>query len=338
MRLFLFILLSFLAAKESLAETPRRRRPVPVRTAVFEHDMRWKRGAVFADQSKIFDVENEIESKRPVWILGGDSLSASWANGGSMAERLKDTAPDAGLDDLIKGEERGDMNDSINHGPQAEWTWYAGSHNGGGVLERLSLLTGEDWLIIATALTGVNFLPQRSSEDDPIEMIQNVQQPERVRVVSFSLGSNDICGGVNPAAKPDQLRAKLQKMKEHFSPETVFAIWDLPDYAAYRAYILKSVKDAPASPQQEKIYKYCQLQWDKYRCSFARNKKSSEYREATRQVLREVFGELFTLNTQVLKPLEALGADCFHPSREMQTEIVDQFFAFIQKRGTLSRP
>lgn len=315
---------------------PIKRQGLPVRTATFEADLRWKRAAVLDDQAKLFANENADEQKRPIWILGGDSLSAAWANGGSLFDRLQSNEVDVGLDELIKAEKYGDAKDNLEHGPQAYTTWYAGSANDGGVFERLNILTRQDWLIVATALTGVNFLPQRSVERDPIRMIEEVSHPERVRLVSFSLGSNDICGGVNPAADPDFLREKLKKMKARFSPETTFVAWDLPDYAAYRSYILNAVKTAPPSKQQAKLAKYCELQWDQYRCNFARNKKALQFRNETRKILTEVFGELFTMDTRSLEPLKALAADCFHPSRELQKVIADQFFAFIHEHGKLS--
>lgn len=336
-------LLLFLALGTSLqvsARSPKKpipRRGLPVRTATFEAEIRWKKAAVLADQAKIFANENPAEQKRPIWILGGDSLSAAWANGSTLAERLESDAIDEGLDELNKAEKYGDMADNIEHGPQANKTWYAGSSNDGGVLERLNLLRNEDWLIVATALTGVNFLPQKPAERDPIKMIEEVDHPERVRLVSFSLGSNDICGGVNPAANPKLLREKLQKMKSRFSADTTFAVWDLPDYAAYRAYILNAVKTAPSSPRQAKLAKYCQLQWDQYRCSFAHEnpKDTLRFRDETRKILSEVFGELFSMDTRSLEPLKALAADCFHPSRELQKLIADQFYAFIYKQGKL---
>lgn len=308
---------------------------LPLRTAVFTPEIYLHQGAVLRDQGNFFSAEKGTEKDRPVWLLGGDSLSTGWANGSSLRERLLTVDDDVAITESIAGNRRLDV---MRNGPVADWTWYAGQKIQDNVLTNLDQLSGQPWVILASALAGIYMtpLPNISFREDPLAMMESVQVPARVRLVTFSLGSNDLCTDHDPNGPQKDLALRLEKLQKTLGSQATYAIWDLPDYAAYRDLIQSRLAQLPASTARDRMMQYCKVQWDVHQCPAAKKPETEVRRQQTREILRAQFGELFFPDTTPFDLLDIVAGDCFHFSRTFHAEVAEQFFAFIMKKGKLS--
>lgn len=227
-------------------------------TAVFPPSVR-PRAAVWLDQSRIFTAENSSQRSRPVWIHGGDSLASAWSNGSSL--RLKIARGDKG-----PLPEPRTLPDVIESFPNPATTWYAGSRFGFGLLGALERHFQTPWVIVSTAIAGSLLVPDQSRVDspsgNPFQHMMDTQNPDRVRLITFSLGNNDICDGHNPLAEHTQrVREDLARLRRTFPQATILPFQVIPVHAISRS-IFAELEALPPSPGKTRVIEYCRKMWE----------------------------------------------------------------------------
>jgi hypothetical protein len=303
-----------------------------VRTAVFTPEVRG-RAAIWLDQDRILKAERGSDAQRSIWIHGGDSLSTAWSNGPSLRNKLlkAEQGPIA---------EPRSMQDFLSSLPDATRTWYAGSSYGYGILGRLESMFHQPWVILSTALAGakITAFPRgdmRESED-PLQFLLDIKaNPERVKLITFSLGNNDLCDGDDPGALPG-LPSKLDAIRTRYSKASVVPFAVIPVEHMYER-IMNSLNALPPSPGKNRIIAYCQKTWESV-CPAAiqslgilrvQNRRANLHEE-----YRRAFGDdsVFDILAPVadLDPLDMLSGDCFHPSGDTAAKIIDPFARHIQ--------
>lgn len=302
-------------------------------TAVFPPSVR-PRAGVWLDQKRIFDFETSEQKLRPVWIHGGDSLSSGWSNRGSLRSKI------------AQGEFRAipeprSVEDTINSLPLPESTWYAGSKFNNAVLGRLEEKFGSEWVIVSSAVAGARLYPlpvRQISIGDPIDMMLKAKTPERVKLVTFSLGNNDVCEG-NPMQDEANLRTRLRSIKTTYPNAVIVPFSVVPVRHVYKQ-IMDALKAEPQTTGRDRVIDYCEKMWSQV-CPAALELNanvdgsvdpgSAEAR--VNQIYREELGEPFDAIGSVpgMNILDLLSTDCFHPSAVTEGRIVQPLMDHLSK-------
>ena len=282
------------------------------RTALFPESIR-SQATVWRDQDRIFNKENAVEAQRPIWIHAGDSIATAWGTRATLKERIQ-------VAEFNELPVPGQIQDLLQHFPKASETWYAGSQIDFGLFGWLQRTTHRDWLIVSTALAGAKL---GKPSEDPLSFITQVKNPNRVKLLTFSLGSNDECDDLDPAHDPVAFEKRLQVVKDFLPPNTPIVAWDLPDIQTIKDSILKELDALPDSIGKRRMISYCKRSWDVAFCPAA-SAQTREHVAAIRKSItdsyKKVFGNLydpFTLATDG-DLLDHVAGDCFHPSRLVQ--------------------
>jgi lysophospholipase L1-like esterase len=239
-------------------------------------------------------------------------MATAWSNQTTLRERLTRAESEA-------LPAPGDFADLMTSLPSAQYTWYSGTRLGGGLLAYLDHASGP-WVVLSSALVGLRFTP--ANNEDPLSLRVGALAP-RVKLVTLSLGGNDLCQDEDPAGAPD-FKKRLTEFKQQFAPSTAFVVWQPPQVAEVAATILKRIDALPPTPGRDKLRAYCQTVWTTFSCSaLSASASQIDSRHARLvQMLNDVFGPLFdpyAVGLQSLTdPLDLIAADCFHPSRLAQ--------------------
>lgn len=301
-----------------------------VRTAVFPPELK-DRAAVWLDQKRIFDRETPADKTRPIWIHGGDSLSTAWSNGSSLRDKLaraeKQALPVARS-----------MDDMLEHFPDAARTWYAGrsfDYAVFGALERMAGLG--KWVIVSSALAGATATPRSSMDlrpgEDALEYMSLGQQPERVRLVTFSLGSNDICDGLNPIADEPKFRDRLRKLVRVY-PNAAVVPFKVTRVGSVRKQILDRLTGLPDSIGKRRVLDYCMTMWSGVCPNAAVSSQSDELAAQIGRIYEEELGPQFDQFESVnsMDILDMMSSDCFHPSAQTEQKIYEPLSQMILER------
>ncbi len=324
------------------------------RTAIFDESIK-NRAVVWQDQKNIFTKETPKEKERPIWLHAGDSIATSYANQQTLKERLA-RAEEGPLS------EPNTIEDYSAHFPSPRFTWYAGTEIGvafegselsvtslgllGWLDAKLSLATQgvhKEWVLLSTALAGSYLSP--FERDNDLKAILQVKEPERVKLLSMSLGGNDLCASIDPL-KDEQsvqekggvplLRKKLQEIKAYF-PNAKLVAWDIPNLKEVRDNLFVALSNLPASQGKERLQAYCMQQWTETSCpAFAKDKEGihmEQTRKSITNALTEEWGATLDVvgdASKKIEPLDMIAADCFHPSRLAQKYFAEAMAKFIE--------
>jgi lysophospholipase L1-like esterase len=289
-----------------------------VRTAVFPEKIR-VRAAVWVDQNRVFSTETSADQKRPIWIHAGDSIATSWGNADTLADALKKA-------ESSELPQPGTVPDLFSHLPDPDQTWYAGEQLArGGLFQFLESRSNQEWVLISTALAG-SMLSQNKM--NPLKLPLEVKNLERVKLVTFSIGGNDICSDLNPFLKRETDPSRLLfELKNSLPKDTVFAALKIPPVSQMYQTISAQLEALPESPSKRKLQNYCKQMWEEISCpalkngdekvSSLRNKIISSFENAGVKMI-DLDRGMATTNV-----LDLLSSDCFHPSRKTQRAIFD---------------
>jgi hypothetical protein len=265
-----------------------------------------------------FDNESFKQSERPIWIHMGDSLSTGWASQISILDRVKRI--ESGKDPLF---EAGSFKDIEQNLPRAENTWYAGPSLDGGLFGFLERVTQKEWVIYSTARTG-SLLKDPFRDTIDLGLIQE-NQKSRVKVVTMTLGSNDLCIGSDPtiasAQLPDfDLHKKLETLKASY-PNADFVVFAPGDLPQIKKQLFESFDENNFSHQIAK--KYCEASL-KLHCPAIFNPKETAniqlYRDRIIAEYKAVFQNIVDpFESELIRPehdiRNLVSGDCFHPSK-----------------------
>ncbi|MBS1986122.1 MAG: SGNH/GDSL hydrolase family protein [Bdellovibrionales bacterium] len=291
-----------------------------VRTAVFPPEIH-SRTAIWIDQQRIFSAETPAERARPIWVHSGDSLSTAWSNTTNLRAQLARAEHEA-LPEALS------IADYVEHLPDASMTWYAGSKINFGVLGALDAIGPLPWVVLSSALAGAKVTinpPDGPMNEDSFAYMAQVDQPLRVKLVTFSLGTNDVCSSLDPSANEPALRARLQHLKSTL-PNATIVPFNVVRITKVRKKIFDALDALPPSPGRDRLRTYCTNIWQKV-CPNAATQADFIEQAATRleKIYREYSNGILFDPLQVSEGLEALdfiSADCFHPSPEAERQIV----------------
>lgn len=279
------------------------------RTAAFDPSIQ--------DRAVVWQNQQRVEN-RPgmIWVHAGDSLASGWATRSSLRERLAE----AETQEIAAA---GSLDDLPNHIPSTKYTWYAGTEIGLGFLGVLDKLFPPEATLVSTALAGATLTPK--GREDALGLLLQINETQRVNVVTLSLGSNDACQNLDPNAD-GKLHDRLRLVKAHMPSRTRWLVWDVVDVATVYAAVRDRLNALPDSPGKRRMVAYCSDSWTKLNCPIARDNpaRASEIREQIRTAYREAFGEIvdFSAIFAGRDLLDVMAADCFHPSRSSQPIIV----------------
>lgn len=310
-----------------------------VRTAVFppeirdiEHAPRDNRAAVWLDQGRVFNNEVPAETDRPIWIHGGDSLSSGWANRGTLRSKIAR----ADQSEIPGPRSFQDIMESV---PDPLSTWYAGTKINYGVLGILERAFSKPWVIISTALAGARLYPRPAqdplSKENPLRFMAEVDHPERVRLITYSLGNNDICDGFDPtdAANQASLRADLRKLRERY-PHAKIVPFEVVPVEQFYSRIQAALAQLPDTIGRQRVQEYCTQMWTNV-CPQAM--KAPQALAAVRTRLHQIFaeegGHVYNplMSVSGMNTLDLLSIDCFHPSGAAQRRIYEPLAQMILK-------
>lgn len=303
-----------------------------VRTAIFPAEIR-NRATIWRDQDRIFNAETGEDTTRPIWVHGGDSLSSAWANGPSL--RAKVTRAETST--LPQPRTTQDFLESL---PDARKTWYAGSRYHYGVLGFLDALANRPWVIVSSALAGARFSHRNPddalADEDSVRYMTEIapERRARVKLVTFSLGNNDVCDGLNPAVDRADFTARLRTLKTAF-PNTVIVPFMVMPVRRMYAGIMARLDALPPTLGRDRTKAYCQAMWQ-LACPAALqdNAELEAARTETNDILRAEFGNVFDPMPiiQGADLLDIVSGDCFHPSGATEEHIIAPLDELIRTR------
>jgi hypothetical protein len=229
----------------------------------------------------------------------------------------------------------------LSHTPNASETWYAGSNLQDGLLGWLERQTEKEWVIFSTAIAGSRFIDDRFR---PIDALLSVDPEEvhRVKLLTFSLGGNDLCRGTNPTSDTESFAKTLEQIQATY-PEAVIVPWKVPDVVEVRDSIFARLNSLPASLARDRVIQYCRQAWNVTNCPAIVGDGAAnavkEQKEMNR-LLEERFGTLFdpfafALEANNQEFFNLISGDCFHPSRNAQAIFVDQLSEILNGSDVL---
>jgi lysophospholipase L1-like esterase len=292
------------------------------RTAIFSPELR-SRTAVWLDQDRIFDAERGNETARPIWVHSGDSLASAWADQHTLREKLAR----AETEELPSP---GSIADIFSELPSPRFTWYAGSDFNYGLLGDLDRQGLGPWVVLSSALAGARLTPLRG--EDALNV--KIKHPERVRLVTLSLGGNDLCQELDPAQDSSTLD-RIRAYKAGFSAQAHYVAWAVPDLAKLQQSIAARIAKLPPTPGRERLASYCHDMWFENMCPALKTTSAAvlnERRARLNKVLEQEFGALFDPYANVAghDPLDLMGGDCFHPSRLTEKALSEALAKFLE--------
>jgi lysophospholipase L1-like esterase len=289
------------------------------RSAVFDPSLEHQ-SLLWTQQKEFFAKETPSSQKRPIWVHAGDSLASGWASQHdfqTLMERAKN--PDKELADP------GSFEDLAELLPSTALTWYAGIDLKKGFLGRLerSGSTFEEWIVLSTALAGARITPEL--DEDGLGPLLEITQPSRVRLVTLSLGGNDVCQ--NLQVDPGALAQRLTAVKAHL-PNAKWVVWDLPDPISVYARIQAEIAQIADPLVRRRIGAYCEKSWKELQCPALQSHpdRMPQNREQIRGTFEKHFGPLWRAESLLegTSILDALGRDCFHPGPKTQKRIAEE--------------
>ena len=298
------------------------------RNAIFAVSLK-PRTTLWYDQDRIFTAETESEKERPIWVHGGDSVGVGWGTQITLGERL--AMAEAG-----EIPEAGTLRDLVSHYPSARYTWYAGSEINFGLLGFLERELSIPWVVVSSALAGAKL---SAISANALDLMMQTQHPERVKLLTFSMGGNDVCENLDPARDPAEFQKKLSRLTKTFPLSTQIVPFDVPDMLEIRNLIMSRLEKLPDTPGKEKILSYCRKMWDEINCPALVQQppeRISGIRNRIRSSYIHEWGALFdpfSTTTQETNVLEYVSGDCFHPSRNSQTVIRDLLQQYLKSRN-----
>jgi lysophospholipase L1-like esterase len=296
-----------------------------LRTALFPSKIR-DRSAIWKDQDRIFNAESETEKLRPLWIHSGDSIATAWSN----SESLRDLLLRAEHSEIPQA---GSVPDLFAHAPHPDHTWYAGTYvRNGGLFQYLEAYSRTPWVLISTALAGATF-----SQHTPhtLKSIGEIKNLHRAKLLTVSLGGNDICSSQNPFNDPESDPRKLfADLSSKLPAATTKIAFVVPPVDQVFQMLKKELESQPDSIAKSRVEVYCQEMWQTIMCpaikedsgeiAKTRLQMISAYRDAGFHLL-DLAQAASTWNVQDL-----LSSDCFHPSRKLQRLITDETAKLVE--------
>ncbi|NCN26710.1 hypothetical protein GW915_03975 [bacterium] len=315
-------------------------------------------------QNQVFRNEQGAERKRPMWILAGDSISASWSNSGDLGQRYES----AFLDDLPIPNT---IKDLLTHIPSSKLTWYSGSANHYGVFgfldpdwaeSKSKLFKKPSWVVLATAFAGATLMPELESKTpfarevsrhgiggmldyDTVSLLKKLEQKNRAELLTFSLGGNDVCDGLNVANNEGAIRQKLREMKNLFDLKKVEIVpWKIPQVDEVYANLRLTLASLPERNRDEqtakaRVMNYCKASWEAYCPAVANPQVLREQIVLFNRIYKEEFGDVFDAGIAFEKRadskevFEKVSRDCFHPSKNMQATLTARLDRYLADRG-----
>lgn len=305
-------------------------------------------------QNFIFKNEDPQAQSRPIWILAGDSLSSGWANKDSLLE-LYQTASRRPL------QRAGSAFDLLQHLPSSATTWFAGSSFHYGVFGFLSPEWANrpdpnvypEWVLVATSYAGAVLMPEYSKNTDakdPVQLIKEVENPERAHLLTMSIGANDTCQGIDSVRYQSQVEAKLKGLKNHFrSRKMDYAFWRVPEVENVHSRIMKVLQALPERNSSEinaknRLINYCDTAWRRYCPAVFENPAGIQRnRNNLNRLYAKYFGPTFDAGIDHLNDFSnqevmfMLSSDCFHPSRSGHKWISDRMSRYLRAKGVAFR-
>jgi hypothetical protein len=279
------------------------------------------------DEPTFLANETPDQQKRPVWLQGGDSISTGWSSGTTLRERLA-RAENGELP------RPGSLRDNWRHFPSVDNVWYAGRELGYGVFGWLERQTQEPWVLISVARVGARFQGKRA---DPLEAMSSIQSLARVKVVTFSLGGNDLCRASHVVDDPAQFVKRLEDFKARLPQGAVVAALEVPDVVKIRRTVMDRLEALPDSIGKTRLLDYCHVNWDVKNCEAATQvpqAKLEQMRQTIEDSLVQVFGGVVNTDriANNMDPLDMMAEDCFHPSRLAQKPLAEAIESYIAPR------
>ncbi len=286
------------------------------RTAVFAPEIH-QQSAFVLDQNRLFKNETSLEKLRPIWVHAGDSLSSGWGNKSSLRAQLEKAHTQA----LPEPKSLADIS---THLPSIEHSWYAGRALDFGLLGFLQK-QNQQWLVVSTALAGATL--QNTASEDVLDLLEQVQEKNRVQLVTLSLGGNDVCDGLAPAQSRYE---KLSRIKKQFSKNTKWFVWDLMNPVTAHESLTHEIQNLPDSIAKTRLQNYCAQAWQKAYCPSAVHapQKALHIRQQIRTEYKKIFGDTLFQSEVILKSghslLDLISTDCFHPSKLAQSLLLQE--------------
>jgi lysophospholipase L1-like esterase len=303
----------------------------------------------------IVDDQDDLISKdgsvsRPVWLMAGDSLSSGWANHSNLYQRYR-SAFDSSLPGIMS------LPEIFNSRPKPSYTWYAGSQLDYGIFGFLNpkwlwQKVKPSWILVATALAGAELLPEKriydkslfTSSIDAVEEIEKFHYGNRVMLLTLSIGSNDICKGVDAVKYQNEVESKLYRIRAHLNPRTSFVVWKVPQIDQVYGNIMRALSSLPQKTKEEAkaknaVVQYCYDAW-KYYCPAIFTDMPRLYRSRNNfnRLYLKYFGSLFDSRVDDSKLsnselLNLVSSDCFHPSPNGHQFVRNNMKAYLKKIG-----
>jgi lysophospholipase L1-like esterase len=285
------------------------------RTAVFGPELK-SQTTSFEKQAAFFAAETPEDAKRPIWVLAGDSVATAFGGGSTLGERIAEAeagelpSPGSGLD-------------TPKFRPVADFTWYAGSKVSDNFLKQIESDTKKSWVVVAFALGGTK---NTSAEHNVFDLLAKAKSPERVELITLSIGGNDLCDAGMSKTDYQNLERRIGLLKDRFK-RAKFLVTKLP---RLDQVFERTIKDLGAldgaNPGNRRILQYCSDSWIKHNCPALKARESTFATEIDdyNAFLEVQFGSIVDLSKTASNELDAaslLAGDCFHPSRLAQPYI-----------------
>lgn len=303
-----------------------------MRTAVFPPEIR-NRTSVWLDQGRVFQAETtDADRSRPIWIHGGDSISSGWANRGTLRGKVAR----ADQTEIPGPRSFQDIMESL---PDPLSTWYAGTKLNYGLLGMLDQAFKQPWVVISTALAGARIYPRAPqdplSKEDPLRYMAEVDHPERVRLITYSLGNNDICDGFDPADTTNEARFRqsLRTLRQRYPHATIVPFEVIPVEQFY-SRIQSALAQLPDTLGRRRVQDYCTKMW-KSVCPQAVDapQELAAVRAKLHRIFAEEGGHVFNPLASIshMDTLDLLSIDCFHPSGVAERKVFEPLGDMILK-------
>lgn len=290
-----------------------------LRTAIFPEEIR-ARAVIWQDQNTIFSSESDSNKTRPIWLHAGDSIGTAWGSN----DTLHDLRKKAESCDLPQP---GTIPDLFSHVLDPRFTWYAGSDlKNGALFSFLESQSKKQWVLISTALAGAMI---SQTTDNPLQLPLEVQNLNRVELVTLSIGANDVCMRADPFINPQTHPATLiAALKARISPNAKIFAFAIPPLKKVYEKIMTDIASLPLDISRVRLQIYCQQMWEELTCPAVVDTDGSM--ETLRQKINQAYSDAGVTLIDIMTPtqnwssFDLMSSDCFHPSKKAQKVLFEE--------------
>jgi hypothetical protein len=285
------------------------------------------------DSESYFSQENSEKKDLPLWIHLGDSISTGWATTTTLAERVEREKSNPEL-------EKSQLKVIEESLPKDENSWFAGKNFDFGIFGFLERKTQKSWIVYTAARSGA--LLNDSFRDAITTGFVPKREAHRAKLVTLSIGSNDLCLDRDPFSKAlenkdtPSTKKKLQELKE-FYPNAKFVVFTPAPLADLKNAIFNKLSSENLSDSA--VGKSCHAFYTQF-CpavlTTEGQKNLEVYRNRMIKQFQEIFGDLFDplgkdLDDASINIFDFISSDCFHPSKHLHKQIYERMVDFLDK-------